>query len=240
MSESPFVKKRERTATPPALVQLHNLRKVYRTERVITIALDDVSLEVQEGEFVCVQGPSGSGKSTLLSILGLLDVPSGGRYFLAGVATESLDRWQRARLRNQYIGFIFQSFHLLPELTVEQNVELPLIYRGTPAEQRRRRVLEVLDRVSMAHRRHHYPFQLSGGEQQRVAVARALAGSPKLLLADEPTGNLDSASGKGVMELLAELHRCGSTICMVTHDPRYETYATRIVRLFDGRIIGSN
>jgi putative ABC transport system ATP-binding protein len=222
--------------TPP-VIDLDNLSKVFYTDDVETHALAEVHLSVQPGEFVAIAGPSGCGKSTLLSILGLLDTPSGGRYVLNGTPVETLDAAARARVRNREIGFIFQSFNLIGDLTVEENVELPLTYRGMAPAERRGRVTEALERVGMAHRKRHYPSQLSGGQQQRVAVARALVGRPAILLADEPTGNLDSRNGAAVMQLLGELHRDGATICMVTHDERFARYAGRSVQLFDGRVV---
>ena len=220
------------------LVLIEGLTKVFYTDEIETHALSGVYLNVAKGEFVAIQGPSGCGKSTLLSIIGLLDTPTSGKYLLNGHEVESLDFAQRARIRNQEIGFIFQSFNLIGDLTVYENVELPLTYRsGMSAVERRRRVLESLERVSMAHRMKHYPAQLSGGQQQRVAVARALAGSPSILLADEPTGNLDSRNGEAVMELLANLHREGATIAMVTHDPRFARHAERNINLFDGKVV---
>jgi putative ABC transport system ATP-binding protein len=219
------------------LIQLEHVEKVYFTEEVETHALSGVHLEIRRGEYVTIAGPSGCGKSTLLSILGLLDTPSAGKYTLEGRPVEHLGFAERARIRNREIGFIFQSFNLIGDLTVMENVELPLTYRGLPAAERRRRASDALERVSMAHRAKHLPNQLSGGQQQRVAVARALAGDPLVLLADEPTGNLDSANGEAVMELLRDLHAQGSTICMVTHDPRFARYAERTVHLFDGRIV---
>ena len=219
------------------LLQLEDVTKVFTTEEVETHALAGIHLAVQAGEFVSITGPSGCGKTTLLSILGLLDSPTSGRYWLDGRAVHELEPTQRAHVRNRQIGFIFQSFNLIGDLTVGENVELPLTYRGMPAEERRRRVAGALERVNMTHRVNHLPSQLSGGQQQRVAVARALAGDPLILLADEPTGNLDSKNGEAVMELLRELHRAGSTICMVTHDPRFARYASRDVHLFDGRVV---
>jgi len=219
------------------LIRLEGVSKIFYTDEVETHALREVNLEIRTGEYVAIAGPSGCGKSTLLAILGLLEAPSTGRYWLRGRAVENLTARERARIRNREIGFIFQAFHLIGDLTVYENVELPLTYRGMPSAERRRRVEQALERVGMAHRRNHYPAQLSGGQQQRVAVARALAGEPLILLADEPTGNLDSKNGEAVMELLGELHRSGSTLCVVTHDPRYASCARRTVRLFDGRVL---
>jgi len=221
----------------PSLIHLENLSKVFNTEEVETHALAGIHLDIERGEFVSIAGPSGCGKSTLLAILGLLDSPSDGRYELNGRPVENLDRSERARIRNREIGFIFQAFNLIGDLTVFENVELPLTYRHVPGTERRRMAREALERVGMAHRQKHYPSQLSGGQQQRVAVARALAGEPSILLADEPTGNLDSANGEAVIEILRTLHRAGATICMVTHDPRYACYADRTVRIFDGRVV---
>ena len=221
----------------PSLIHLENLSKVFNTEEVETHALAGIHLDIERGEFVSIAGPSGCGKSTLLAILGLLDSPSDGRYELNGRPVENLDRSERARIRNREIGFIFQAFNLIGDLTVFENVELPLTYRHVPGAERRRMVKDALERVGMAHRQKHYPSQLSGGQQQRVAVARALAGEPSILLADEPTGNLDSANGEAVIEILRTLHRGGATICMVTHDPRYACYADRTVRIFDGRVV---
>ena len=220
-----------------ALIQMQNLSKVFATDEVETHALDGVHLEIERGEFVSIAGPSGCGKSTLLAILGLLDSPTAGRYLLKGTPVERLDRSERARIRNREIGFIFQAFNLIGDLTVFENVELPLTYRHVPGAERRKMVREALEKVGMAHRQKHYPSQLSGGQQQRVAVARALVGEPSILLADEPTGNLDSANGEAVIEILRNLHRNGATICMVTHDPRYAQYADRTVRIFDGRVV---
>lgn len=221
-----------------SLIRLDNLTKVFHTDEVETHALAGVELNVRAGEFVAISGPSGCGKSTLLSILGLLDTPSGGNYTLAGEPVANLDAERRARVRNQKIGFIFQAFNLIGDLTVFENTELPLTYRtGMPVGQRREAVTAALEKVGMAHRLNHYPSQLSGGQQQRVAVARALVGKPRILLADEPTGNLDSRNGDAVMDLLAELHASGSTVCMVTHDARYTGYADRQIALFDGRIV---
>jgi putative ABC transport system ATP-binding protein len=219
------------------LIEMENLTKVFTTDEVETHALAGVHLEIERGEFVSIAGPSGCGKSTLLAILGLLDSPSGGRYLLKGTPVERLDRTERARIRNREIGFIFQAFNLIGDLTVFENVELPLTYRHVPSVERKRMAREALEKVGMAHRQKHYPSQLSGGQQQRVAVARALVGEPSILLADEPTGNLDSANGEAVIEILRTLHRAGATICMVTHDPRYARYADRTVRIFDGRVV---
>jgi putative ABC transport system ATP-binding protein len=218
------------------LIRLEGLTKVFVTDEVETHALSNVHLTVTRGEYVSIAGPSGCGKSTLLSILGLLDAPTSGSYWLEERDVASLEPAERARVRNRQIGFIFQSFNLIGELTVYENVELPLTYRGL-GDERKRRVAAVLERVGMAHRARHYPSQLSGGQQQRVAVARALVGDPAVLLADEPTGNLDSANGEAVMTLLDDLHRTGATICMVTHDPRFARHAQRTVHLFDGQIV---
>ena len=219
------------------LIRLEGVSKVFLTEEVETHALNNVHLEIRSGEYVAIAGPSGGGKTTLLSILGLLDSPTGGTYLLGGKPVSGLSAADRARIRNREIGFIFQAFNLIGDLSVFENVELPLTYRGMPAAERKQRVLEALERVGMSHRVNHYPAQLSGGQQQRVAVARAIAGKPSVLLADEPTGNLDSTNGEAVMELLRELHRDGATICMVTHDPRYATFADRAIHLFDGRVV---
>ncbi|MDX2150857.1 MAG: ABC transporter ATP-binding protein [Bryobacteraceae bacterium] len=219
------------------LIHLDGVTKVFVTDEVETHALAGIHLEIKRGEYVSIAGPSGCGKSTLLAILGLLDSPSGGSYILNSKPVQNLKLSERARIRNREIGFIFQAFNLIGDLTVYENVELPLTYRGMPSAERKKRVHESLERVGMSHRVKHYPSQLSGGQQQRVAVARALAGDPSILLADEPTGNLDSANGEAVMDLLRELHRGGATICMVTHDPRYARYADRTIHLFDGRIV---
>ncbi|MFN3323318.1 MAG: ABC transporter ATP-binding protein [Bryobacteraceae bacterium] len=220
-----------------ALIKLEGVTKVFVTDEVETHALSGIHLEIQRGEYVSIEGPSGCGKSTLLAILGLLDTPSEGTYILNGRHVQGLKLSERARIRNREIGFIFQAFNLIGDLTVYENVELPLTYRGMPSSERKKRVHEALERVGMGHRVKHYPSQLSGGQQQRVAVARALGGDPSILLADEPTGNLDSVNGEAVMELLRDLHRGGATICMVTHDPRYARHADRTIRLFDGRIV---
>jgi len=218
------------------LIELQGVNRVFLTEEVETHALSDVSIRIDRGEYVAIAGPSGGGKTTLLSIVGLLDTPTSGTYRLNGHEVTRLSPVERARIRNREIGFIFQAFNLIGDLTVSENVELPLTYRGMPAAERTQRVRDALERVGMGHRLNHYPAQLSGGQQQRVAVARAIAGSPSLLLADEPTGNLDSANGEQVMDLLKQLHAEGSTICMVTHDPRYAEHAERSIPLFDGRV----
>ena len=219
------------------LIRLSELGKIFVTDEVETHALDGISLSIRNGEFISIEGPSGSGKTTLLSILGLLDTATHGSYLLNGVSVVDLPPRERALVRNRDIGFIFQSFNLLGDLTVYENVELPLTYRDMAAGERRRRVEAALERVGMAHRGRHMPSQLSGGQQQRGAVARAVAGEPLILLADEPTGNLDSKNGDLVMDLLRELHRGGATLCMVTHNPEYTRHATRSVHLFDGRIV---
>ncbi len=219
------------------VIELEGLSKVYYTDEVETHALAEVTVTIERGEYVAIAGPSGCGKSTLLSILGLLDTPTSGRYRLNGQPVEELNLAERARVRNREIGFIFQSFNLIGDLSVYENVELPLTYRGMASSERKERVIAALERVGMAHRAKHLPSQLSGGQQQRVAVARAVAGAPSILLADEPTGNLDSKNGESVMELMRELHAEGATICMVTHDPRYALHADRSVHLFDGRVV---
>ena len=223
--------------TPEPVIRLDGVSKVYLTEEVETRALLDVSFEIARGEYVAISGPSGCGKTTLLSLLGLLDVATTGRYSLGGRDVSELTGGQRARIRNSQIGFIFQAFNLLGDLTVWENVALPLSYRGLEPRDRRKCALNALERMGMAHRLDHYPAQLSGGQQQRVAVARAVAGEPLIILADEPTGNLDSENGEQVMDLLAELHRTGSTICMVTHDPRHARHAERTIHLLDGNIL---
>jgi putative ABC transport system ATP-binding protein len=222
------------------LIDLDALSKVFYTEEVETHALSNINLEIRSGEFVSIAGPSGCGKTTLLSILGLLDSPTGGRYLLDREPVENLSAGQRAKIRNQAIGFIFQAFNLIGDLNVYENVELPLTYRGMPGAERKERVQAALERVGMAHRMSHYPSQLSGGQQQRVAVARAIVGRPLILLADEPTGNLDSKNGNAVMDLMRELHDEGATICMVTHDPRYADVADRSVHLFDGQVVSED
>ena len=234
-STSPFTA----PADNKSLIRMSGIKKVFYTDEVETHALQDIHIEIQPGEYVAIEGPSGCGKTTLLSILGLLDTPTHGEYYLDGESVANLAPIDRARVRNRQIGFIFQAFNLIGDLTVYENVELPLTYRGMDAAERRRRVSEALERVGMAHRMKHYPAQLSGGQQQRVAVARAVAGDPLILLADEPTGNLDSKNGEAVMDLLRELNRNGSTICMVTHDNRYAQHADREVNLFDGRVVDS-
>jgi putative ABC transport system ATP-binding protein len=224
-------------ASAEPLIKLEGVTKAFYTDEVETHALSGVHLEITRGEYVAIAGPSGCGKSTLLSILGLLDTPTEGTYVLNGHAVADLNMAQRARIRNREVGFIFQSFNLIGDLTVFENVELPLTYRGMAASERKTRVTAALERVGMAHRARHLPSQLSGGQQQRVAVARALVGEPAILLADEPTGNLDSRNGEAVMDLLNELHAAGATICMVTHDPRFARHADHTVHLFDGRVV---
>ena len=219
------------------LVQLSDVSKIFLADEVETHALSEVTLEIARGEYVSVAGPSGCGKSTLLSILGLLDTPTRGTYLLNGAPAGGLSYSARAKIRNRDIGFIFQNFNLIGDLTVEENVGLPLNYRNLSRDVKRRHVREALERVEMSHRMHHRPSQLSGGQQQRVAVARAIAGDPSLILADEPTGNLDSKNGEAVMQLLSDLHAAGATICIVTHDPRYASHASREIHLFDGRVV---
>lgn len=220
-----------------ALIRLEGVSKVFQTDEIETHAISDIHLEIQSGEFVAIAGPSGCGKSTLLSILGLLESPTHGQYWIHSDHVESLSVSDRTRIRNREIGFVFQAFNLIGDLTVYENVELPLTYRNMSAGERKQRVQNVLERVGMAHRAKHYPAQLSGGQQQRVAVARALVGQPAILLADEPTGNLDSKNSEAVMELLRQLHGEGATICMVTHDPRYASLADRTIQLLDGRVV---
>jgi putative ABC transport system ATP-binding protein len=219
------------------LIRLDAVSKVFYTDEVETHALNNVQLDIQRGEYIAIAGPSGCGKTTLLSLLGLLDSPSEGVYSLDGKNVSNLSASDRARVRNREIGFVFQAFNLIGDLTVFENVELPLTYRGMPSSERKERVMAALERVGMAHRTKHYPSQLSGGQQQRVAVARAIVGKPLILLADEPTGNLDSKNGEAVMDLMKELHAEGATICMVTHDPRYARYAERTIHLFDGQVV---
>jgi putative ABC transport system ATP-binding protein len=225
------------TRDPDVLLELRDVKKVFLTDELETHALSDIHLSIQRGEYVAIEGPSGSGKTTLLSILGLLDAPSGGEYLLQGRSVARLGGRERARIRNREVGFIFQTFNLIGDLTVWENIELPLLYRDMPASERRARVQTALDRVQMTHRKNHMPSQLSGGQQQRVAVARAVAGDPAVLFADEPTGSLDSRNGDAVMDLLGELHAAGSTICMVTHAHEYARRARRTIHLFDGRIV---
>jgi putative ABC transport system ATP-binding protein len=222
------------------LIRLDGVAKVFYTDEVETHALSGTHLEIGHGEYVSITGPSGCGKSTLLSILGLLDSPTSGQYWLNGEPVAELSLNEKARIRNRQVGFIFQSFNLIGDLTVYENVELPLTYRGLSANERKKQSTEALDRVGMGHRAQHLPSQLSGGQQQRVAVARAVAGQPLILLADEPTGNLDSANGESVMDLLHELHRGGATLCVVTHDPRYARLADHAIHLFDGRVVGED
>jgi putative ABC transport system ATP-binding protein len=219
------------------LIKMQGVSKVFFTEELETHALDAVDLEIKKGEYLAIAGPSGCGKSTLLAILGLLDSPTQGNYSLNGQPVSSLKLGDRSRIRNREIGFIFQAFNLIGDLTVYENVELPLTYRGMASAERKEKVQRAMERVEMAHRAKHYPAQLSGGQQQRVAVARALVGDPMILLADEPTGNLDSKNGDSVMDLLRDIHQTGATICMVTHDPRYANHAERTVHLFDGKIV---
>ena len=222
------------------MIKTQNLMKIYRTEEVETTALNNVNFKVDEGEFVSIMGPSGCGKSTLLNLIGLLDNPSGGEYYFQEYEVSKYTERQRANLRKHNIGFVFQSFNLIDELTVFENVELPLLYQKVGARERKKRVEEVIEHMQIMHRRNHFPQQLSGGQQQRVAVARALVGKPKLILADEPTGNLDSSHGEEVMTLLAELNSNGTTIIMVTHSPAYAEYGNRVVHLFDGQIVTEN
>ena len=219
------------------MIKTENLQKVFRTDEVETWALNNVSIEVKEGEFVAIMGPSGCGKSTLLNILGLLDNPTGGHYWLDGTDVSSFTETQRTRLRKGVIGFVFQSFNLIDELNVYENIELPLLYMGVSASERKKRVEKVMDRMAIAHRAKHFPQQLSGGQQQRVAIARAVVSGPKLILADEPTGNLDSKNGREVMELLTELHKEGTTIVMVTHSQHDAGFADRVINLFDGQVV---
>jgi len=223
--------------TDDPLIRLEGIRKIFYTDEIETHALSGIHLEIRAGDYVSIAGPSGCGKTTLLSIIGLLDTPTEGTYVLNGRPVSQRNDVERAQIRNREIGFIFQAFNLIGDLTVYENVDLPLSYRGIASSERRKRVEAALERVGMAHRARHYPSQLSGGQQQRVAVARAIAGGPSILLADEPTGNLDSRNGESVMELLRELHRSGTTICMVTHDSRYALYAERTVHMFDGQIV---
>jgi len=225
------------TAANGTLIRMENITKVFYTDEVETHALSGIHMEIRKGEYVSIAGPSGSGKSTLLALIGLLDSPTDGTYVLNNQPVANLKINERSRIRNREIGFIFQSFNLIGDLNVYENVELPLTYRGMPSSERKQRVQTALERVGMSHRTKHYPSQLSGGQQQRVAVARALAGSPSILLADEPTGNLDSRNAEAVMDLLRDLHQEGATICMVTHDPRFAKHAERQIHLFDGRVV---
>ncbi len=222
------------------MIQTENLRKIYRTQEVETIALNGVSLHIESGEFVSVMGPSGCGKTTLLNILGLLDTPTDGSYLFDGTEVGDRSERERAKLRKGNLGFVFQSFNLIDELTVYENVELPLLYLKTPAKERQEKVEAALDRVQIAHRRGHFPQQLSGGQQQRVAIARAVVANPKLILADEPTGNLDSTNGAQIMDLLSELNEAGTTIVMVTHSPADAEYSARTIHLFDGKVVSEN
>lgn len=219
------------------MIQLQNIKKVFRTEEIDTWALREVSLEVKDGEFVAIMGPSGCGKTTLLNIMGLLDTPTEGTYMLNGKEVSRLSERERTNIRKGTIGFVFQSFNLIDDLNVYENIELPLLYMGVPASERRKRVTDILDRMAMSHRRGHYPCQLSGGQQQRVAVARAVVTNPKIILADEPTGNLDSQNSREVMDLLCQLHEQGTTIVMVTHSQHNASYADRIINLYDGQIV---
>ena len=225
------------SGTNDVLIKMEGVKKVFLTDEVETHALEEIHMEIRKGEYVSISGPSGCGKSTLLSILGLLDSPTDGTYLLNTKPVSKLTASERTRIRNREIGFIFQAFNLIGDLTVYENVELPLTYRGTTSTERKQKVEHSLERVGMAHRMRHYPSQLSGGQQQRVAVARALVGDPLILMGDEPTGNLDSRNGEAVMELLRDLHRVGATVCMVTHDERYSHFAERTIHLFDGRIV---
>jgi putative ABC transport system ATP-binding protein len=236
---SHIIRDREKimSASTQPLIRLEDIKKVFYTDEVETHALSGIHLEIKNGEYVSIAGPSGCGKSTLLSILGLLETPTEGNYWLNGEPVAGLSLAERARIRNREVGFIFQSFNLIGDLTVYENVELPLTYRGMSGAERKQRVMDALEKVGMAHRAKHLPSQLSGGQQQRVAVARAVAGQPLILLADEPTGNLDSVNGEAVMKLLQDLHRGGATICMVTHDQRYANHADRALHLFDGHVV---
>lgn len=222
------------------MIKTKNLKKIYRTEEVETTALNNVNLDVKEGEYVAIMGPSGCGKSTLLNVLGMIDKSSGGEYFFLGEEVSKYSERQRANLRKSNIGFVFQSFNLIDELTVFENVELPLLYLGFSSSERKKRVNEALEQMEIMARKNHFPQQLSGGQQQRVAVARAVVARPKLILADEPTGNLDSAHGEEVMKILRELHEAGTTIVMVTHSPAYAEYSHRVIHLFDGHIVSEN
>jgi putative ABC transport system ATP-binding protein len=222
------------------MIKSKNLKKIYRTEEVETTALDSINLEIREGEYVAIMGPSGCGKSTLLNILGMIDKPTSGEYHFMGKEVSKYSERQRAQLRKANIGFVFQSFNLIDELTVSENVELPLLYLGYSSSERKKRVNEVLEHMELIPRKNHFPQQLSGGQQQRVAVARAVVADPKLILADEPTGNLDSTHGEEVMRLISQLHEAGTTIIMVTHSPAYAEYSHRVIHLFDGHIVSEN
>jgi putative ABC transport system ATP-binding protein len=222
------------------MIRTNNLKKIYRTEEVETTALDNVTIEIKEGEFVSIMGPSGCGKSTLMNILGMLDNPTDGKYNFLGTDVSKFTERQRAAMRKNNIGFVFQSFNLIDELTIYENIELPLLYLKTSVSERKKKVGTVLERMQIMHRRNHFPQQLSGGQQQRVAVARALVSNPKIILADEPTGNLDSSHGDEVMKMLTELNEGGTTIIMVTHSPAYAEYGNRVVHLFDGHIVTEN
>jgi putative ABC transport system ATP-binding protein len=222
------------------MIRTNNLKKIYRTEEVETTALDNVNIEINEGEFVSIMGPSGCGKSTLMNILGMLDNPTDGKYNFLGTDVSKYSERQRAAMRKNNIGFVFQSFNLIDELTIYENIELPLLYLKTSVSERKKKVGTVLERMQIMHRRNHFPQQLSGGQQQRVAVARALVSNPKIILADEPTGNLDSSHGDEVMKMLTELNESGTTIVMVTHSPAYAEYGNRVVHLFDGHIVTEN
>ncbi len=222
------------------MIRTNNLQKIFRTEEVETTALNNVSIEINEGEFVSIMGPSGCGKSTLMNILGLLDNPSGGEYFFLNTEVSKFTERQRALMRKENIGFVFQSFNLIDELTIYENVELPLLYLKTSPSERKKKVETVLERMNIMHRRNHFPQQLSGGQQQRVAVARALVANPKIILADEPTGNLDSSHGDEVMKMLIDLNENGTTVVMVTHSPTYAEYGNRVIHLFDGQVVTEN
>ncbi len=222
------------------MIRTNNLQKIFRTEEVETTALNNVSIEIKEGEFVSIMGPSGCGKSTLMNILGLLDNPSGGEYYFLGTEVSKFTERQRAMMRKENIGFVFQSFNLIDELTIYENVELPLLYLKVSVSERKKKVEAVLERMNIMHRRNHFPQQLSGGQQQRVAVARALVANPKIILADEPTGNLDSSHGDEVMKMLTDLNENGTTVVMVTHSPTYAEYGNRVIHLFDGQVVTEN
>lgn len=222
------------------MIKITGLKKIYKTDEIETTALSEVDMEISQGELVAITGPSGCGKSTLLNIIGMIDKPDGGEYWFNGTQIAGYSEKQRANLRKNNIGFIFQSFNLVNELTVFENVELPLLYTGTGAAERKQKVETLLEQMKMAHRRDHYPQQLSGGQQQRVAVARAICNNPKVILADEPTGNLDTKHGDEVMRLLMELNEAGTTVIMVTHSPHYSQFCRRMIRLFDGKIVTEN